>query len=250
MLVSGLPLTRCAALTTYLYPLPTVSLCIKWSNIVGLLTRFQLWHSRALCVSGTARVVVGRGKRTCSCLNFPVEEVLFSFSPLPSGSKQAINMEIIKLEKTVSVLHPADNVHRGCSAKWMGLSLYCTCLNSSWLSLAEPFIGQVSFILQTWGPLALLQPAQPRATPLKVWVPSPGSSTWTESMLSKSFKGRETMQVIGEDGSVTEWRKRDRGQAECSSCRQPIPVLLGDRELAFTIVDLLSSHSAHPLSAF
>ena len=58
------------------------------------------------------------------------------------------------------------------------------------------------------------------------------------------------MQVIGEDGSVTEWRKRDRGQAECSSCRQPIPVLLGDRELAFTIVDLLSSHSAHPLSAF
>lgn len=137
------------------------------------------------------------------------EVVLFSPFPLPGGSKQAINMEMLKLEKIVSVLHPADNVHRGCVTKWMGLSLHCTSVNFSRLSMAEPFTGPASFVLWTPGPLALLQTAQHRVTTAQ-WrcgFLHQGAPYGLNPYLVNQSKGRETMQLKGEGGSGREWRK-------------------------------------------
>lgn len=54
--------------------------------------------------------------------------------------------------------HLADKVHKRLQHKMNGLILHCTCMDSSRPELAGALTGQVSFVLQTPDPLALLQP--------------------------------------------------------------------------------------------
>lgn len=98
MLMSGLPLTRYLALAISLYPLPVVYLYVKWSNTFGFpsASSSNILRFYALLELQGMREG-GRGSLMCSCLKFQMEKVVvFSSSLLPSGSKQAINMEILK----------------------------------------------------------------------------------------------------------------------------------------------------------
>lgn len=117
--------------------------------------------------------------------------------------------------------------------------------------------GQVSFVLPTPAPgpspasVARAQ-AQGSHCPGMDWVPAPASPTWTESLLRKPSKGRETMQAKGEGGPGRELREKGGlggGQAECSGCWW-LPLSSWDRDSSRNCADTLSSCPAPPLPAF